>query len=116
MEVLRLFPMKPRMRRTLGAALALSMFLPWSGAGAFDFEFVAKRAQDLAERPYQAPPDTAVPRELQELSPRRYRAIRQYNRKHPKQYHLAFFRSSTGLPLVTQADISPSSSVIRATR
>ncbi len=71
-----MFQIKPSMCRCAGAALALTMLVACSAAHAIDFEFVAKRAQDLAERPYQAPPDTAVPRELQDLSPDRYRAIR----------------------------------------
>ncbi len=68
-------PMNLRMRRAAGVLLALLM-LPCGQLLAIDFEYVAKRAQDLSERPYVAPPDTALPRELIELEPRQYRDIR----------------------------------------
>src|SRR6187431_1322891 len=54
------------------AALALVVALP---AAAFDFEDVARRAGQLAERPYKAP-SVALPKTLQNLTYDQYRDIR----------------------------------------
>lgn len=69
--------MNKRLCRRIGALLAGVALLAWGTTlRAFDFETVAKLAQDLAERPYQAPSDTALPRELIDLDAPRYRDIR----------------------------------------
>lgn len=64
------------MRRAAGVLAVLLALAPFSQAQAVDFEYVAKRAQDLSERPYQPPSETALSRELVDLAPERYRDIR----------------------------------------
>ena len=64
------------MRRLSGVLLFALVLFPLGVARAVDFEYVAKLAQDLSERPFQAPPDNNIPAELTDLSPARYRDIR----------------------------------------
>ncbi len=62
-------------RQRLAAALAVAFTLLAAPAAAFDFDDIAKRAAQLAERPYKAP-SVALPKTLQNLTYDQYRDIR----------------------------------------
>lgn len=63
-------------RRALRAVVALAVTLLASHAGAFGFDDVVKRATELAEKPYVAPPASAPRGGLQDLTYDQYRDIR----------------------------------------